>query len=301
MTNYEQSIQRLKNSALGAATVRAFAALDPDEKIRNPDNLAREFIDPNFRPDADAPEKVAPFRQQLEQMLPGAYHFQNSRTKHIDALMKQAIAEGFRQIVILGAGYDSRAYRFASLAADIRFIEVDLPPLQIEKKVTVAAVLGTLPEHVSYLPLDFNNQPLDDILKATDYDPSQTTFFTWEGVSYYLNAAGVDATLAFVASHSPAGSRIVFDYMPQSMVDGSGEFYGGAESRRHMAGMGEPLTFGIPDGGIASFLQARGLELLSAVGPAELEQAYLLQSDGQLQGRVAGYVRMAEARVIGNR
>lgn len=298
MTNYEQSIQRLKNSAAGAATVRAFAALDPDEKIRNPDHLAREFIDLNFRPDPDAPEKVAAFRQQLEQMLPGAYHFQNSRTKHIDALMKQAMAEGFRQVVILGAGYDSRAYRFASLAAGVRFIEVDLPPLQVEKKATVAAALGMLPAHVSYVPLDFNSQPLDDILNAADYDPSQPTFFNWEGVSYYLNAAGVDATLAFVASHSPAGSRIVFDYMPQSMVDGSGDFYGGAESRRHMAGMGEPLTFGIPDGEIAAFLKARGFELQSAVGPAELEQTYLLQSDGQLQGRVSGYVRMVEACVI---
>jgi len=162
----------------------------------------------------------------------------------------------------------------------------------------VAAALGKLPANVSYVPLDFNSQPLEDILKAADYDAQQQTFFNWEGVSYYLNAGGVDATLDFVARHSPAGSRIVFDYMPQSMVDGSGEFYGGAESRRHMAGMGEPLTFGIPDGEIGNFLAARGFELQSSVGPAELEQAYLLQSDGQLQGRVSGYVRMVEARVV---
>src|SRR5208282_5982802 len=121
------------------------------------------------------------------------------------------------------------------------------------------------------------------------YDPSKLTFFNWEGVSYYLTAAGVDATLGFVARHSPPGSRIVFDYIPLSMVDGSGDFYGGAESRRHMASRGEPLIFGIEEGTIAAFLHARGLRLQSAFGSGELEQAYLVRSDGVLHGRVLGY------------
>lgn len=297
MTEYEQSIRRLRNSALGAATVRAFAALEADLKIRNPDTLAREFIDPEFRPDPSDGAKVVAFRGQLEGMLPGAYHFQNARTHHVDVRMRAAIASGVRQVVILGAGYDSRAYRFAELAPGLRFIEVDMPALQAEKKATVARVLGALPGHVSYVPLDFNRQPLTDILAAGGYDPTLPVFFNWEGVSYYLDAAGVDATLHFVSHHAPAGSRILFDYMPAAMVDGSGEYYGGAESRRHMASMGEPLRFGIPEGALEAFLAARGFDVASAVGPDELEQAYLIGGDGRRQGRISGYVRMAEAVV----
>ncbi|MEA3299111.1 MAG: SAM-dependent methyltransferase [Pseudomonadota bacterium] len=299
MTEYEQSIRRLRNSALGAATVRAFAALEGDPAIRNPDTLAREFIDPALRPDPSDGAKVAAFRAQLEAMLPGAYHFQNARTHHVDARMRAAIESGVRQVVILGAGYDSRAYRFADLAPGLRFIEVDMPALQAEKQATVARVLGALPGHVSYVPLDFNRQPLTDILAAGGYDPTLPVFFNWEGVSYYLDAAGVDATLDFVSRHSPAGSRILFDYMPAAMVDGSGDYHGGAESRAHMAGMGEPLRFGIPDGTLEAFLAARGLRLASAVGPDELENAYLVGRDGVRQGRISGYVRMAEAVVAG--
>src|SRR5690606_6589159 len=77
MTEYEQSIRRLRNSALGAATVRAFAGREADPKIRNPDSLARAFIDPALCPDPSDGAKVVAFRGQLEAMLPGAYHFQN--------------------------------------------------------------------------------------------------------------------------------------------------------------------------------------------------------------------------------
>ncbi len=298
MNDYAKALEKLKSSALGAATVRAFAALEPDAKIRNPDHLAREFLDPSARPQPGFPEKIAAFRLQLEGVLPGAYHFQNSRTLHIDACMKRALADGFKQVVLLGAGFDTRAYRLGNESGSVRFFEVDLPELQAEKQAKVAALFGSMPAHVEYLPLDFNTQPLEKILNAPGYDASLPTFFNWEGVSYYLTAAGVDATLAFVGRHSAPGSRIVFDYMPRPMIDGTGDYYGGAESRTYMAKFGEPLRFGIEDGSIENFLGERGFKLVSLFTNRELEASYLIDSHGDLYGRVSGYVRIAEAAVL---
>lgn len=298
MQDYAKALEKLKSSALGAATVRAFAALEPDAKIRNPDYLAREFLDPSSRPQPGYPQKIAAFQAQLESVLPGAYHFQNARTLHIDTRVQKAIDDGFKQVVLLGAGFDSRAYRLGSKRGDIRFFEVDLPELQAEKKSKVEALFGALPAHVEYIPLDFNTQPLEDIIKAPGYDISLPTFFNWEGVSYYLSAAGVDATLAFIGQRSASGSRLLFDYMPRAMVDGSGDYYGGAESRTYMAKFGEPLLFGIEDNSIERFLRERGFELTSLFTHSELESSYLLDTGGNLHGRVAGYVRMAEATVM---
>jgi O-methyltransferase involved in polyketide biosynthesis len=85
--------------------------------------------------------------------------------------------------------------------------------------------------------------------------------------------------------------------MPDTMIDGSGDFYGGVESRAHMAKMGEPLLFGIADNGIERFLEDRGFRPLSLMTPETLEQRYLIMTNGTLHGKVAGYVRMAEAEV----
>jgi len=234
------------------------------------------------------------FKQQLDQILPGAYHFQNARTKHIDACISRAIDAGFEQIVMLGAGFDTRAYRLQGNGA-VQFIEVDLPQLQAEKQRKVELVLGRIPSNVAYVPLDFNTQSLDVLLQQPVFDSSKATYFNWEGVSYYLNATGVDATLGFVADKAPKGSKIVFDYMPQSMIDGSVDYYGGAQSRSYMAEFGEPVIFGIPDNSITAFLEARGLHVCEDLSPDDLAQRYLRRADACIDGRVAGYIRMVEA------
>ncbi|MDB6060887.1 MAG: hypothetical protein JWM78_990 [Verrucomicrobiaceae bacterium] len=297
MQDHAKALEKLKSSAMGAATVRAFAALEPDEKIRNPDYLARELLDPAMRPELDAPQKIEAFRAQLEQILPGAYHFQNARTLHIDACLKQAIDEGFKQVVILGAGFDTRAYRFGNEKNNVHFFEVDLPELQIDKTDKITALLGARPNYIEYIALNFNTQPLDNILQASGYDATLPTFFIWEGVSYYLAASGVDATLGFVSKYGASGSRIIFDYMPRAMVDGSGDYYGGAESRAYMAKFGEPLLFGIEDGAVESFLRHQGFEPASFFSNIELENKYLIDSHSNLHGRISGYVRMVEAVV----
>ena len=290
MSNYAKSLDKLRSSALGAATVRAFATLEADESIRNPDYLAMQFLDtPPTSSDA-----LIDFKAQLDQILPGAYHFQNARTLHIDACVSRAINDGYQQVVILGAGFDTRAYRFKN-NQNIQFIEVDLPKLQIEKRKKVKQTLGEEPKNVAYVPLDFNTQVLAALLQADAFDTSKPTYFSWEGVSYYLSPKGVDATLQFVAEHTAPNSKILFDYMPASMISGAVDYYGGAQSRSYMAEFGEPVIFGIPDGQIDQFLAQRGLSVCNDLGPEALAERYLRRADGIIDGRVAGYIRMVEA------
>lgn len=297
MRDYPIPPERLKSSAAGAARVRAIATAEPDPKVRNPDSLATGFLEPELDPQADSPEKVVELSETVEQMLPGAYHFHNARTMYIDSLLRKQLNDGVKQIVLLGAGYDSRAYRFGSSASNVRFFEVDLPELQQDKKDKVTKLLGSLPRNVTYVPIDFNIQRLGDALSATEYDNTVRSFFNWEGVSYYLTADGVDTTLSSVSQTSPPGSTIVFDYMPQSMIQGTLDYYGARESRAYMDQLGESFKFGIEDGGIVRFLSQRGFSVLSDFGPKDLEDNYLIRIDGQLHGRVLGFIRIVHAEV----
>jgi methyltransferase (TIGR00027 family) len=142
-----------------------------------------------------------------------------ARTCLIDACLRQALDNGARQVVILGAGYDSRAYR-TQHPAQPRFFEVDFPPTQEYKKIRVREIFGWPPDGVVYVPIDFQKDNLVATLQNAGYQRNQRTFFIWEGVTYYLREAEVDSTLRFVAAESAPGSSIVFDYALDRVIRG---------------------------------------------------------------------------------
>ena len=96
---------------------------------------------------------------------------------------------GATQVIVLGAGFDSRAYRLRELLKGVRFIEVDFGPTQEYKKRRVRDVLGCLPENVTYAPIDFTREKLEDVLQRTGYRPDQRSFFIL-GRSDVLPAGG---------------------------------------------------------------------------------------------------------------
>ncbi|NPD66591.1 SAM-dependent methyltransferase [Lichenicola cladoniae] len=294
-------VETLRAAALGDARARAFAALEPDRKIRNPDTLAREFLDPGERPDPDEPEQVGKFRTNLEAVLPGAYYLQNARTFHLDACLRRAIDGGFRLVVLLGAGFDTRAHRLAGAEHDVRFFEVDFGEIQREKKAALEHLPGSGARNIHYVASDFEADALADIADAPGYDSSEPTFFIWEGRSVDMTEDDVDAVLDFVSQHSVPDSGIVFDYVPRSMIDGSVAYYGGEEFRAFMDQSGRPLSFGIEDRNLRRFLAQRNFELTALVTNHELETRYLMDSDGVPHGHVPGYARIAEATIIRRR
>ena len=160
---------------------------------------------------------------------PGVVGFIVARDRYIDDVLQDFLKDGLQQLVILGAGLDSRAYRFDGLKDRVKVFEVDHPATQAEKLARVQAIFGILPAHVAYVPVDFNTQTLEQRLPESGYDPKLKTLFIWQGVTMYLTAEAVDDTLRFVVQHSAPGSAIVFDYIYRLVLDGDPEAWRGQQ------------------------------------------------------------------------
>ena len=203
----------------------------------------------------------------------GVNGFLIARERYIDEVLQQFLGEGWRQLVILGAGYDSRGYRF-DLAGRVKVFEVDHPVTQAEKVKRVRRTFDKLPEHITYVPVDFNTQTLSECLVSSGYNPHLFSLFIWQGVTMYLTLAGVDATLHFIAKNSAPGSAVVFDYLYQAVLEGIQKQNEISNMRRYRFMTGEGLTFGIPQGKADAFLQARGFSKVKDVTTEELKTAY---------------------------
>src|SRR5262245_3738784 len=147
---------------------RGIAAQHPDAKLRNPDELALKLCSRMNT----FPEDYASARYVIDSggITYAAYFMINVRTHYIDAALKRAAAEGVTQVVILGAGYDSRAYRFRAAYPQLRFFEVDLPGTSARKRERLAEVFGAVPDYVRYAPIDFDREKLGDVLPPLGYD-----------------------------------------------------------------------------------------------------------------------------------
>lgn len=202
------------------------------------------------------------FREQLlsrwEQVTPGVCGAVLLRTRFIDDCLVQAMGDGLQQLVILGAGYDARALRFSGLKGSVSVFELDHPATQEVKVERIRHHMGSLPEHVAYIPIEFDKDSLAEKLLDCSYDPAAKTLFIWEGVTYYIPPAAVDRTLSFVAGKSGVGSGIVFDYFPPSVAGGTCPCAEAIGLREGLKRFGEDILFGIPPERIPDFLKDRG-------------------------------------------
>ena len=296
-------------------------AREPDESIRNPDYLAERLLGPEERamiaeqPVVQALEKdFAEVRQSIEALSSAIMMI--IRTRFIEERLEQAIRDGASQLVILGAGFDTRAYRLTELLTNARVFEVDQPATQEHKKRRVREAGIEIPPNLTYVAVDFRHDKLADVLAAAGYDSTKKTFFIWEGVTMYLPEASVEETLRWVAAQAP-GSTIIFDFVGAMLVKfmataDLSKFPEAAQKafeRLRKLTAGEPWIFGLPDTGEREFLAKQGLELvqLLPVGGPESMKRYLTRSDGtpyieippqqqQAQAQRGGYC-LAEAVV----
>jgi methyltransferase (TIGR00027 family) len=284
---------KISGTARRTAIYRAIGALEPDEKVRNNDTFAEKFVprslwarifpNINFSRGYEFAIYLIKFDGRL------GYFYVNARSKHIDAILSNSLTNKVKQVVNLGAGYDSRAYRFHQIAPEVRYFEIDLPEMIADKKLRVKEILGALPDWVSYVPIDFNKQTLSEELIKAGYDKNKRTLFIWEGVTMYLSNEAVTSTLQFVANQSLPGSSIVFDYTPYSIdqINKYKQTNKGGYSWEEMPG--EPITYGIEGDKLETFLGQLGLKLVSDLGSFELADKYHLILSGYVyeSGRIA--------------
>jgi methyltransferase (TIGR00027 family) len=133
-----------------------------------------------------------------------------ARTRFAEDALTEAVERGVRQVVVLGAGLDTYAYRSA-LGDRLHVFEVDHPATQEWKRRCLEHAAISIPSSLTFAPIDFERETLGEGLAAAGFDPSQQTFFTWLGVVPYLTEEAVWSTLRFIAS-LPNGAHVVFDY-----------------------------------------------------------------------------------------
>lgn len=223
---------------------------------------------------ASNPEKTKEMSEYYERLFPGLGNSIRARVRYFDDFVKNSIDGGLRQLVILGAGYDTRAYRIEGLKGKIRVFEVDHPYTQSVKIEKVKEIFGVLPGHVTYVPVDFETDNFGERLAAQGYDRSLKTLFLLEGLIMYIPPEAVDETLSFIAKNSGKGSTILFDYYPQSVVDGTCELEVGKNILNYTKQQGEPLQFGIREGIVEAFLVERGFSRVQNVTAEEYKKMY---------------------------
>ncbi len=203
-------------TAVYIAAARAIGNKNPDPAQKNPDHVAILFLGPRERallPDYPMDALDLDYADAMRRIPnPGNVTTQTIRTKFFDKAMIDAYKEGVRHVVVLGAGFDSRAYRIdLGIARGVTFFEVDSPPTQEYKKQRVKDIFRELPGFVRYVPMDFTKDSLLAQLERAGYDAQARTFFLWEGVTEYLPEAAVKAryTLCGTTPHRAARSRSI--------------------------------------------------------------------------------------------
>lgn len=172
------------------------------------------------------------------------------RTTAIDTAVRASVAAGATQLVILGAGYDGRAWRMSELAG-VKVFEVDRPGTQKEKQARAAELPPPIGD-VNFVPIDFEHESLDAVLKQAGHDASAPTCWIWEGVVMYLTREAFNATLAAIADRSSPGSTLIINYHT-----GHRGFFG----RLILRLIGEPQISWWSIEGMASDLNAVGFEV----------------------------------------
>ncbi|GLY34308.1 S-adenosyl-L-methionine-dependent methyltransferase [Amycolatopsis sp. NBRC 101858] len=243
------------------ALQRAFESHRPRGRRRFDDPYATAFLRPSLRVLAEAAR--LPGVRHLATGLydavagPGPRASGIARTKVIDDALTEAMTGG-TQCVLLGAGYDARAHRLPALAGRAVF-EVDHPATQARKR----AVLGEGPR---YVPVDFERDDLPACLLESGFDQGKPSVFLWEGVTNYLTAGAVDATLAAVHG---LGGDLVFTYVDVRALHEPSPFPEARRWVRAVARSGEPWTFGLLPAETRAFLAERGFDLRKDVSTHE--------------------------------
>ncbi len=288
--------QEPSQTALRVALSRAIESRYPETRRICWDPFAQYFLCGQTRKIYDSWLRRKLFCLRSEKMAPGVIGSVMVRTRFIDDYLAVCIAAGIKQLVILGAGYDTRALRFEALKKEVTVFEVDHPATQQRKTAVLQNRFGDLPEHVVFVAVRFNSESLADKLLTAGYQTDVQTLFIWEGVTYYITVQAVDDTLTFVTDYSGCGSSIVFDYFPPSVADGTCHLKEARALRSLFGKLGEGLTFGIAPESIETYLAAKGFGQIRNYTHQDLQEKYFKKS--KKHRRLSKLFAIAHATVL---
>jgi methyltransferase (TIGR00027 family) len=280
------------------ALFRAIESSLPADRRLFEDPFARRFLGPKLAMLASlcqvpgVADLVARF---VDSRWAGARSSAVARTRLIDDTIGRALEQGIEQLVILGAGFDARAYRIGALS-DLPVFEVDHPDTLARKRRLLGRVSAEAASQVRFVSIDFRSSGLDQVMTAAGYSKNLRAFILWEGVTNYLNEGAVDATLRWCASAAP-GSQVVFTYVHRAVLDDPNSFAGTERLFETLQAAGERWTFGLDPAELAQFLDERGLLLEEDIGSADYRARYMPRVSQIMRGYE--FYRLARACVPG--
>lgn len=275
------------------AFIRAAELRRPPQDRIIEDPEAPLFLGPLMRGTLATVSAAGRIGAALEQLGWGVVPYILARHRVIEEALLQALRDGqVEQLVVLGAGYDTRPWRLREALGGAPVFEVDHPATHARK----AQVMAAHPQHfdnpnVRSLAHDFRRDELRRTLLDAGFDPSLRSFFTWEGVSMYLTRAAVKGTLQELHDLSAPGSRVAADFwFLVDEAEARATAMRMAPSLLHL--LGEPITFGIHPEDLGPFLQRLGFDTLRLHSSAQLERDFVTAGRRLIPGV---YVVVAEA------
>ena len=221
------------------AYLRAFALVELYGNGRTGDWLAHHFLPPDWAESLHSPEARAHVKANV--MQPGMYPYITARTAHIDEVFSQAVIDGIEQIVILGAGYDTRAQRLLPPHSACRIFELDAPATSAHKPARLENLPDISAEGVRYAAMDLRETPLERALDEVGADGGAKALFILEGLIMYLPCETATSLLRAIQGWAAEGSRLVMDYLLADVLAGETARYGAAVLLEKAACHGEPL------------------------------------------------------------
>ena len=201
-----------------------------------------------------------------------------ARSRFVEDELSVAIERGIRQYVILGAGLDTFAYRNPHSSIGLKVFEVDYPATQEWKRRQLHAAKIPIPENLSFVPFDHENELLADPLAKAGFRTDEPSFFSWLGVTMYLTRETVMETMEYISSSTPSGSGIVFDYV---VPPSSQKFLRRMVFRllaHRLSRMGEPWICFLDPNILIADLKTIGFTQAEDMGPEEINAEILQRS-----------------------
>jgi methyltransferase (TIGR00027 family) len=251
------------------ALFRALESVKPAGQRLFDDPDASRFLRPTLRVvvnGAKLPGVGSMIAKFIDHRWPGPRPSGVVRTRLIDDFLQRAVGDGCTQLLLLGAGYDTRARRLAAAASTTVF-EVDHPSTQARKRKALGPAGENTRENIHYIPLDFERDALPPALQLAGFDTAQRSCVVWEGVFSYLTPEAIDLTLASLVEVCAPRSQVVLTYVDQGALDQPG-----SQPQAWLTAVqdvGEPFQTGLHPDQAAEFFAARHLSLQQDESTAE--------------------------------
>jgi methyltransferase (TIGR00027 family) len=259
---------------------RAVSYRETNPLYKSGDSVAPLLIPNKLRPFT----RFSPLRRLYRRLCPkGMYEYVVARTRTIDSVVERE-APLARQVLVFGAGFDTRSVRFGARFPDARFFELDSPVTQRAKIDRLKQAGVALPENTAFIAIDFDQDSLSEKLDAAGFLQGVRSLFILEGLTMYLKPESADALFQLISDYAGPGSVVVFDAVLASVVRGEGAIPGQQAVVRRVTNAGEDWLFGIEAGGSREFVERFGLKLTDEADASALEARYFGGETGLVNG-----------------